>query len=277
MTTVLLTGMCRSGTTSSARFFQEFGIKSYHQKLCPGPKRNKPFNFLTPPDWALNYIEQKAIGIRKSGIGFEANWELCHYIYNLSRKCPDTKWIIMIRDPLQVCNSLKAYNRRQAEIVELAELYRSTYLSIEQQLLSLDLKGRFFWIDFLKYTRGHYIEALFALFGIAPSTGNRETAYAHLRKKVRSSGAYQLYSCELFDGGREITGRIRDLIKDHDALLLRQHGSLTVGKDLDAALTSLERIEHVSKVYWHAQMLGKVNRIPSEDVEKLLEIRKKFM
>lgn len=69
---------------------------------------------------------------------------------------------------------------------------------------------------------------------------------------------------------------IRDLIRDHDALLLRQHGSLTVGKDLDAALTSLERIEHVAKVYWHAHMLGKVNRIPEEDVEKLLEVRKRF-
>ena len=29
---------------------------------------------------------------------------------------------------------------------------------------------------------------------------------------------------------------IRDLIREHDALLLRQHGTLTVGKDLEAAL-----------------------------------------
>ena len=69
---------------------------------------------------------------------------------------------------------------------------------------------------------------------------------------------------------------IRDLIRDHDALLLRQHGSLTVGKDLDAALTALERIEHVAEVFWRAQMLGRVERIPEGDVEKLLEIRKRF-
>jgi len=70
---------------------------------------------------------------------------------------------------------------------------------------------------------------------------------------------------------------IRELIKDHDALLLRQHGSLTVGSNLDIALTALERIEHVAEVFWRAQMLGKVNRIPESDVEKLLKIRESFL
>ena len=70
---------------------------------------------------------------------------------------------------------------------------------------------------------------------------------------------------------------IRELIQKHDALLLRQHGSLTVGKDLDAALTALERIKHVAEVFWRAQMLGKVNRIPEGEVKKLLEVRKHFM
>ena len=69
---------------------------------------------------------------------------------------------------------------------------------------------------------------------------------------------------------------IRGLIKNHDALLLRQHGSLTVGVDLDAALINLERIEHVAEVFWRAQMLGKVERIPEGDVAKLLKIRERF-
>jgi len=69
---------------------------------------------------------------------------------------------------------------------------------------------------------------------------------------------------------------IRELIQEHDALLLRQHGSLTVGKDLDTALTALERIEHVAEVFWRAQMLGKVNRISGGDVEKLLKVRERF-
>lgn len=69
---------------------------------------------------------------------------------------------------------------------------------------------------------------------------------------------------------------IRELVHSHDAVLLRQHGALTLGRDLDAALTHLERIEHVAQVYWRARMLGQVNRIPEADVARLREIKEKF-
>jgi len=62
---------------------------------------------------------------------------------------------------------------------------------------------------------------------------------------------------------------IRPLIRDHDALLLRQHGSLTIGKDLNEALIHLERLEHVAEVFWRAQMLGTVTRIPPDELERL--------
>ena len=38
----------------------------------------------------------------------------------------------------------------------------------------------------------------------------------------------------------------------------------------------LERSEHVTEVFWRAQMLGKVNRIPEGDVEKLHKVRERF-
>lgn len=62
---------------------------------------------------------------------------------------------------------------------------------------------------------------------------------------------------------------VRPLIRNHDALLLRQHGSLTVGADLNQALIHLERLEHVAQVYWHAHMLGNVARIPPAELERL--------
>jgi len=70
---------------------------------------------------------------------------------------------------------------------------------------------------------------------------------------------------------------IRELIREHDALLLRQHGTLTVGKNLEEALTNLERIEHVSEVFWRAKMLGNVERIPMEEMVRMIieqELRK---
>lgn len=69
---------------------------------------------------------------------------------------------------------------------------------------------------------------------------------------------------------------IRTLIPQHNAILLRQHGSLTVGRDLDEALTHLERIEHVAEVYWRAQMLGQVQHIPPEALARLRQIRREL-
>jgi len=66
---------------------------------------------------------------------------------------------------------------------------------------------------------------------------------------------------------------IRELIREHDALLLRQHGTLTVGTDLETALIALERIEHVAEVFWRAQMLGKVERIPLEAMVRLIVVQ----
>lgn len=69
---------------------------------------------------------------------------------------------------------------------------------------------------------------------------------------------------------------VRDLIQSHSAILLRQHGSLTVGEDLEQALIHLERLEHVAEVFWRAHALGHVERIPLEALRQLLAVRDKY-
>ncbi len=69
---------------------------------------------------------------------------------------------------------------------------------------------------------------------------------------------------------------IRPFLKAYNAMLLCQHGSLTYGKNLDEALIHLERIEHVSEIYWRAKMLGEVKRVPPEAQTKLIELREKY-
>ena len=69
---------------------------------------------------------------------------------------------------------------------------------------------------------------------------------------------------------------IRPFVKDHNAMLLRQHGSLTFGKNLEEALIHLERIEHVSEIYWRAKMLGTVQRVPPEAQAQLISLREKY-
>ena len=69
---------------------------------------------------------------------------------------------------------------------------------------------------------------------------------------------------------------VRPLIPNHDAILLRQHGTLTVGKDLEDCLITLERIEHVAEVFWRAQAMGHVERIPLAVSAKLVELREQL-
>lgn len=69
---------------------------------------------------------------------------------------------------------------------------------------------------------------------------------------------------------------IRPLIREYDAILLRQHGSLTVGKDLEDPLVILERIEHVAEVFWRAQAMGHVERIPPAVSAKLVELHEQL-
>jgi ribulose-5-phosphate 4-epimerase/fuculose-1-phosphate aldolase len=50
--------------------------------------------------------------------------------------------------------------------------------------------------------------------------------------------------------------------REHRALLLRQHGSLTYGSSLDEACDHLERMEHAARVFWMARSLVRVQRLP---------------
>jgi L-fuculose-phosphate aldolase len=65
---------------------------------------------------------------------------------------------------------------------------------------------------------------------------------------------------------------IRRLIVNHDVLLIRNHGSLTVGKNLDEALNHLERLEHVAKTLTVAELLGDVHPLPPEMLAAIAKI-----
>jgi L-fuculose-phosphate aldolase len=69
---------------------------------------------------------------------------------------------------------------------------------------------------------------------------------------------------------------IRPFLKEHRALLLRQHGSLTYGRDLEQALIDLERIESVAEIFWRGQMLGRVERLSPQALQQLIALREKF-
>jgi L-fuculose-phosphate aldolase len=69
------------------------------------------------------------------------------------------------------------------------------------------------------------------------------------------------------DNAQAISG----FVKEHNAILIRNHGAITFGADLDEALNHLERLESVAKIVVTAHMLGKVNHLPDEIMSALRE------
>jgi L-fuculose-phosphate aldolase len=57
---------------------------------------------------------------------------------------------------------------------------------------------------------------------------------------------------------------IRSLIVNHNVIMIRNHGSLTVGANLEETLILLERLEHVSMTLTFAELLGEVKPLPPE-------------
>lgn len=71
------------------------------------------------------------------------------------------------------------------------------------------------------------------------------------------------------------TGELERAIAACDAVLLGNHGVLTVGKDAEQAFLRMELVEHLARIALTARQLGGPRPIPAEDVEKLLAARAK--
>lgn len=69
---------------------------------------------------------------------------------------------------------------------------------------------------------------------------------------------------------------ISALIRNHDALMLAYHGSLTVGPDVWTAYLRLESLEHTAKILYMAHQLGGMTPLPPHQVEKLLQTRQQL-
>lgn len=69
---------------------------------------------------------------------------------------------------------------------------------------------------------------------------------------------------------------IAPFIEKHCAFLLRNHGLLAIGRDLDEAYNRLETVEHYARIVHLAYQLGNINTIPSEDFRRLESMRHKL-
>jgi L-ribulose-5-phosphate 4-epimerase len=70
-------------------------------------------------------------------------------------------------------------------------------------------------------------------------------------------------------GGEQIGEVVVESIGDSPAVLLKNHGVFTIGKDGESAVKAAVMVEDVAKTAWLALQLGQPLEIPPEDVVRL--------
>jgi L-fuculose-phosphate aldolase len=74
----------------------------------------------------------------------------------------------------------------------------------------------------------------------------------------------------------ELPDMIRPHIQTSDAILMENHGALTLGKDLLDAYFKMETLEHTASIVWKAIQLGNLNVLPEEERERLMNLRENY-
>lgn len=73
--------------------------------------------------------------------------------------------------------------------------------------------------------------------------------------------------------GPENQRAISNVIREHDAIVLRYHGSLVVGKDVWDAYLKTETLEHTAKIVYMVEQLGGGEALPPHQIDKLIRLR----
>jgi len=77
-------------------------------------------------------------------------------------------------------------------------------------------------------------------------------------------------------GTDAVPNSLREFVADHNAFLLRNHGLLTIGKNLEEAFFRMETVEHLAKIIYIAEHLGELNFLDEKEVKRLDSIRMKL-
>jgi L-fuculose-phosphate aldolase len=77
-------------------------------------------------------------------------------------------------------------------------------------------------------------------------------------------------------GGPDIVEPMKPLLKDYDAILMANHGAVTLGKDVMDAHFKMETVEHFAKIALVAHQLGQVKTLSEGHVNELIDLRERF-
>lgn len=65
-------------------------------------------------------------------------------------------------------------------------------------------------------------------------------------------------------------------LPDYRVMILSRHGGLSWGESLEEAFMGMERLEHSAEILYKAAQLNELTHLPTEEVNALMEMRKKI-
>ncbi|HZL84042.1 MAG TPA: class II aldolase/adducin family protein [Candidatus Krumholzibacteria bacterium] len=71
----------------------------------------------------------------------------------------------------------------------------------------------------------------------------------------------------------ELEASIRPAVKEHDAILLANHGAMTLGRDVTAAYHRMEALEQLARISMLTHVLGGAHPLTAEEIARLEAIR----
>ena len=77
-------------------------------------------------------------------------------------------------------------------------------------------------------------------------------------------------------GGPDIVEPMKPLLREYDAVLMANHGVVTLGSHVMDAHFKMETVEHFAKIALVAQQLGGVHTLADKDVDDLIALRDRF-
>lgn len=113
--------------------------------------------------------------------------------------------------------------------------------------------------------------------GIVHTHSNYATAFAAIGKPIP---AYLTAQCDEFCGaipcggfaligGEQIRAMVIEAIGKSPAVLLKNHGVFTIGKNGKKALKAAVIVEDIARIIWLAEQIGNPAEIPQEMIDRL--------
>jgi len=73
-------------------------------------------------------------------------------------------------------------------------------------------------------------------------------------------------------GTSRLASKMEAALAQHNAIVMERHGAIALGKDIFQAYDRIETLEHAAETLFLAHTLGRVEPLPDDEVDRLLNI-----